>query len=45
LLIKKGMEEGLKKGKELGREGAMGEVAAQFKWFTTVGSDMDGSRL
>uniref|UniRef100_A0A2N9GWQ8 Uncharacterized protein n=1 Tax=Fagus sylvatica TaxID=28930 RepID=A0A2N9GWQ8_FAGSY len=28
---KEGMEEGLKKGKELGREGAMGEVAAQFK--------------
>uniref|UniRef100_A0A2N9ID30 Uncharacterized protein n=1 Tax=Fagus sylvatica TaxID=28930 RepID=A0A2N9ID30_FAGSY len=26
-----GMEEGLKKGKELGREGAMGEVTAQFK--------------
>ena len=28
---KEGMEEGLKKGKELGKEGAMGEVTAQFK--------------
>ena len=28
---KEGMEEGLKKGKELGREGAMDEVATQFK--------------
>ena len=28
---KEGMEEGLNKGKELGKEGAMGEVAAQFK--------------
>jgi multidrug efflux pump subunit AcrB len=28
---KEGMEEGLKKGKELGKEGAMGEVATQFK--------------
>ena len=28
---KEGMDEGLKKGKELGKEGAMGEVTAQFK--------------
>ncbi len=28
---KEGMEEGLTKGKELGREGAMDEVKAQFK--------------